>query len=693
MVIIAVSITMVSLLVLRTNTIDIGVQLGDSAANDSRQALEQAATEQLISMTYSLASMSDAELMLVQNSVQMIAFKASEIVQNPERYTPRPVALPDSVNAGVMTPQLLFAEGLNFDDIAPDAALMGNIQHLLMNIILNNVDATAAYVGTEQGFFIEVSEDSHLAPSHFDPRERPWYRSAVLSRDITWSDVFIDASSGSPGIASAMPFFDRSGNVAGVAGVGTLLDDLTEIVIGTRLGESGHNFILNEMGQIIIAEGISEDEHGNILREDLLHQENAELAMVARRMVDGESGIERIVMYESEVFIAFSPLETLPWSLAVVIEVEEVIAPALESQGRIIDMTDDALTEINIVITVVSIIFVAILFGIIPIISYWSRRFSLRLTNPITELQEGVHDIADGNLDYPIAELDIYTGDEIEDLGLSVCKMTSSLKEYIDNLQKVTAERERIGAELDVATNIQASMLPSIFPPFPDRKEFDIYATMIPAKEVGGDFYDFFLVGEDKLAVVMADVSGKGVPAALFMVIAKTLIKNNAQNGLPPKDVLETVNDILCENNDAAMFVTVFIAVLDIPTGKLTYANAGHNPPLLKRAGGDYEWLPTKRGFVIAGMEGMKYKQEEIELSEGDELYLYTDGVTEAMNPAKELFSDPYLLEVANKYKDENLKEFLGNIKKEIDIFADGAEQADDITMLVLEIKKKEKVG
>lgn len=687
MVMIAVSITMVSLFVLRTNTIEIGVDLGDSAANDSREALEQAAIEQLKSMTYTLASISDAELMMVQSSVQMIAFKASEIVQNPERYLPNPVATPTPANGGIMTPQLLFAEGLSYEDISFDAAIMGNIQNLLMNIILNNADATAVYIGTEQGFFIEVSEDSHLAPLHFDPRERPWYQSAVMHRDVTWSDVFIDTNTGSPGIASAMPFFDLDGNISGVAGVGTLLDDLSEIVIGTRLGESGHNFILNEVGQIIIAEGLLKDEYGDIIREDLLLHEDSETVMVAQRMVNGESGIERIIMDGAEVFIAFSPLETLPWSLAVVVEVDEVIAPALESQERIIAMTDEALTEINVIITVVSIIFVLVLLGVIPLISFLSQRFSRRLTKPITELQVGVHDIADGNLDYPIEELDIYTGDEIEDLGLSVSKMSSSLKEYITNLQKVTAERERIGAELDVATNIQASMLPSIFPPFPNKTEFDIYATMVPAKEVGGDFYDFFLIDEDKLAVVMADVSGKGVPSALFMVIAKTLIKNNAQSGLSPKEVLEAVNDILCENNDAAMFVTVFFAILDIPTGKLTYANAGHNPPLLKRAGGEYDWLPVKRGFVVAGMEGMKYKQDEIILCEGDELFLYTDGVTEAMNHEKQLFSDPYLLEMANKHKDECLKEFLESVKKEVDIFADGAEQADDITMLVLEIK------
>jgi len=264
--------------------------------------------------------------------------------------------------------------------------------------------------------------------------------------------------------------------------------------------------------------------------------------------------------------------------------------------------------------------------------------------------------------------------------------MVLDIDSYIDNLTKVTAEKERIGAELDVAKKIQASMLPSIFPPFPDRREFDLYATMQPAKEVGGDFYDFFLLDKNTLAVVVADVSGKGVPAALFMVIAKTLIKNNAQLGKSPKEVFETVNNILCENNDAGMFVTAFMGYLHIPSGKFTFVNAGHNFPLIKKQN-KYEFLKTKPEFILAGMENMIYSENEITLEKGDTLFLYTDGVTEAMNRENKLFSDVKLLETVDKYKDSSPIKLLPLIKNEIDRFADGAEQADDITMLALRYK------
>lgn len=314
--------------------------------------------------------------------------------------------------------------------------------------------------------------------------------------------------------------------------------------------------------------------------------------------------------------------------------------------------------------------------------------FRRMIGGPVKELTNATAKLGSGDLD---VSLSIKTGDEIEHLSRTFVSMASQLKEYIANLTRVTAEKERIGTELNVATRIQASMLPCLFPAFPNRPEFDIYATMMPARAVGGDFYDFFLLDDDKLAVVVADVSGKGVPAALFMVIAKTLLKNNAQYGKSPKEVFETVNNLLYENNEATMFVTVFMGYLNISTGIFTYVNAGHNPPLLKRPNGQFSRLPTRAGFVLAGMGDTEYDEDVIRLDVGDTLYLYTDGVTEAFNSKDQLFTEERLLDVLNKYQDCELEKLLASIKWEIDRFADGVEQADDITMLALRITKKGK--
>lgn len=295
----------------------------------------------------------------------------------------------------------------------------------------------------------------------------------------------------------------------------------------------------------------------------------------------------------------------------------------------------------------------------------------------------------DGEEHSAISKLNIRTGDEIQALSEAIKTMELEINEYIQDLTTVTAEKERIGAELNVATQIQADMLPRIFPAFPEREEFDVYATMNPAKEVGGDFYDFFLVDDDHLAVVIADVSGKGVPAALFMVIAKTLIKNHAQNQEAPGTVFTQTNEQLCEGNDAGLFVTGWMGVLEISTGKFVYVNAGHNPPLLKRAGGTFEWLKSRPGFVLAGMEGVRYRENTLQLEPGDRLYLYTDGVTEATNSHEELFGDERLQNALNEYMDLPVEQFLPKIKECIDAFVGDADQFDDITMLALDYQSK----
>jgi len=361
-------------------------------------------------------------------------------------------------------------------------------------------------------------------------------------------------------------------------------------------------------------------------------------------------------------YMSFSRLFTNGWLFSVQIPAREIFA--------------EIETRNNLFIIMITASFLTLL----ALAAYLLSRL---INRPLGQLTSGVAELGGGDLN---KQIEIHTRDEFGTLAAAFNKMTVELKEYINNLSHVTAEKERIGAELNIATQIQSHMLPYIFPAFPDRAEFDIYAAMLPAREVGGDFYDFFLIDENKLAVVIADVSGKGVPAALFMVITKTLIKSNALSGKAPREVFETVNNLLCESNEAGMFVTAFMGILDIPSGIFTYVNAGHNPPLLKRVDGEFTWLPVRRGFVLAGMGDIFYKQDEIRLNPGDTVFLYTDGVTEAADGENNLFTATRLLTVSNASKDCEPKELLLSIKGEIDKFANSAEQADDITMLALKI-------
>ena len=251
--------------------------------------------------------------------------------------------------------------------------------------------------------------------------------------------------------------------------------------------------------------------------------------------------------------------------------------------------------------------------------------------------------------------------------------------------QKAETEKaERIATELNLASEIQSNVLPNLFPVFPERKEISLYASMTPAKEVGGDFYDFFFVDDRHLAMVMADVSGKGVPAALFMMVARTLIKNRAMMGGSPSEILFDVNNQLCEGNAAELFVTVWLGILDITTGKGMAANAGHEHPVIRSANDEYKLVIYRHSPAVGAMEGMRFREHEFELKPGDSLFIYTDGVAEATNADNELFGSDRMLKALNKEPDAMPEQLLANVRDGIQEFVQGAEQFDDITMMSL---------
>ena len=318
------------------------------------------------------------------------------------------------------------------------------------------------------------------------------------------------------------------------------------------------------------------------------------------------------------------------------------------------------------------------------IIFIYSTYLNKTVLTPIKKLTDGVREIASGDLD---KKIEIPTGDEIEHLATCFNAMTSELKEYMKNLTKVTADKERIATELNVAQDIQLGMLPHDFN-F-GRKDFDIFATTSAAKMVGGDFYDFYLLDENHLVITVADVSGKGIPASLFMVISKTVLKNFATFAIAPDDyaaVVSCANNQLCQGNEEMMFVTVFFGVLEINTGRFIYVNGGHNPPVIYNTEkNSCEFLSVKKNFVLGGMEDVPYQQQEINLANGDLIFVYTDGVNEAMNIDNEEYTSEKLLEFMNATNCRaDLKDLLAAVKSDVAKHVGEAEQSDDITMLAL---------
>ena len=633
--------------------------------NDSEKALISQMEQNLNNLTTSKADLAESELGKFSGYVENFASYIHELYTNPENYKDYAVLPADAKNAGILAMQRsLTSSQIKIDDISDDVKLLGNLKHIWAPVMQENEDIiTVMYIGTEKGFLIGYDKYSDTAApkngieEYYDYTKSAWYTRAKALKKVCFTDIYMDGYDRGLTITCAAPFYDKDNNFAGVVGMDILISNLYKSIVELDLGENAYAFLVDNRGNII-----DNDKSSNTTRQ--LSRERGISPFITTEILSGKTGVS---LSPSGIYFAYTPIPITGWKFCAKIP-ESVILSPVRSVNR------------NIILTMV--LFLAAFLIIIFIVAVASRKFAKRLTNPIIALSNDVKEISQGNFDY---RAKIHDNDEIGDLAKSFNYMAMSLKDYIRDLAAVTAEKERIGAELNVATQIQADMLPRIFPPFPDRKEFEIYASMTPAKEVGGDFYDFFLIDDNHLGLVMADVSGKGVPAALFMVIAKTLIKNRALMGGTPSEILYDVNNQLCEGNEAELFVTVWLGILEINTGKVTSSNAGHEYPAIKRAGNNsFELLKSKHSPAVATMEGMKFRQVDFELNHGDILYIYTDGVAEATNANEELYGTDRMIEALNKNANANVDEILSIMKKDVDDFTGDAPQFDDITMLCL---------
>lgn len=435
---------------------------------------------------------------------------------------------------------------------------------------------------------------------------------------------------------------------------------LQNIVNSIRIGRSGYGFLLSKNGTYV-----THPKDPWIMNETIFSvaeaKEDKYLRELGRAMIRGDSGF---VPVESPLagtcWMSYAPLPSNQWSLGVLFPKGELLAD---------------IARLNHTVLFLSL--GGFLF-ILAVVVFISRS----ITKPLRELSAATREVAKGNLDAAVPS--IRSKDEVGTLAESFDYMKRSLKQYIADLTETTAAKERIESELKIAREIQMGILHKMFPPYPGRAEFDIYAMLEPAREVGGDLYDFFFIDENRLCFTIGDVSGKGVPASLFMAITNTLTKTKATQGLKAEEILNMVNHDLSVDNPSLMFVTLFLGILDIQTGELNYCNGGHNPPYLVRAGGRIEPMEPTGGLALGVMEDFAYQAKKVFLYKGDTLFLYTDGVTEAMDPRGALFSDERLRKVLRRLKDADLKDVISGVMEKVQAFAGDAPQMDDITMMIL---------
>lgn len=684
----------------RELTLSIGNEIIFQAAENSQEALIQRAKLALEQTAFDKANELDENLGKVKKDVIILSNMMTNIASNPEEYHSRNIFEPSKNDIDKITAQLLFSSEV-VDKSSPilrqEIGLTANIQDFLIQINTNSNVIISSYVASKNGFTIMVDcfagrkfQNSDIKPDFYNATSRPWYIQAKKEDKTIFTDIVIDALGGGPCIICATPYY-ANGQFAGVVGMGTFLDNINEIILNTKIGDNGFGFVINKQGQIIASPHTTGDLITGINNiKDLRQSTNTSLADAVQKIINEKAGLTEANIDGKDYYLAYAPMKNTDWYFVTAMEVDTVIAPAKETHENIINIATeymDNLSEKTKMTVIGMIISISILLFFITYIG-WS--LADYLTKPIRQLSKGVQQIAMGNFN---GKLNIHTGDEIESLAISFNAMTTELQTYIKNLEQITAEKERIATELNVATNIQKNMLPCIFPPYPDRKDFDIYAVMYPAKEVGGDFYDFYLLDENHLVITIADVSDKGIPAAMFMVITKTILKNFAMSMTSPDDfsaVVQCANRQLCENNEEMMFVTVFMGMLDLKTGKFIYVNAGHTPPMIRHKHKDdstFEYLPVEKNCVLGINEEAQFKQQEVYLKQGDELFLYTDGVTEAINKEKKLYSIERLYSNLNKINQKSsCQDILRDVKLSIDEFAQGMYQSDDITMLAIKL-------
>ena len=616
---------------------------------------------------------------------------AEEVFSQRDNLEKAPFALPDPAKAGHYTPQALHEDGVDYEN----SELLGTAARMAapMTAMCSQAEyMDNCYIGLSDGtfFLVDAKPDNKYDENgdliHIAVRERPWYTSAVESGDVQFSGVIRDTYSGDTCVTCSAPVYVR-GELIGVVAIDLFLDSMEEYV-NESAKSGGFICIVNDNGQVIFA-----PEKNPLFRvslsenaEDIRKSENTELADFISSALTSSTGMKTVNVDGTDYYMVGSPMDTVGWAVVSVVEKELIEQPAKELIAEYDEINEKSSSEYTekagkLQMRTVLVVIIILIIGI-----QISRFVSGRILRPIEAMTgEVINGAETGEL---FEMKDVYrTHDEIQVLAESIDDLSKKTKKYIDDITAITAEKERIGTELFLATRIQESMIPHIFPPFPDKHEFEIYAIMDPAREVGGDFYDFFLIDQDHLCLVMADVSGKGIPGALFMMISKTIIQSSAVLGSAASDILERANAALCANNQADMFVTVWLGILELSTGKLSCANAGHEYPALKRKDGKFELYKDKHGFVLGGMDGMKYKEYTLQLNEGDSLFLYTDGVPEATDVQQEMFGNDRMIEALNKDENANPYEVLGNVREAVSDFVGDAEQFDDLTMLCVEYR------
>ncbi|HNX17259.1 MAG TPA: SpoIIE family protein phosphatase [Methanoregula sp.] len=656
-------------------------QLGDRAVLDSTTALESNAEQSLLRLATDQADISNVVFLQVESEMNTLAGYASALQTQSGPVSSHPLySQSKRPNDPGKSSVYLLAPGVSLQDVQDELYSLATLDDVMRPLLASDPRITQVYIGTGSGI-LYVHPWVNGIPSSYDPRTRDWYEKATKTKGVSWSDPYIDASGKGLMVTCSRSVSGKGDGKTWVVGSDVTLSTINNQIINTQIGDRGYALLIDHNGNVVARPGVTAGEKEwdeSFEAENLLLSNNSALAAVARDMVDGKSGTARVPLGDGEKYIAFAPLESVNWSVAIVVPVDDVIAPAEKTRVQIVSATGETAIQLNQKMDAAKSLFVALFILLFIIVTVLSILFSRVITRPVEALKNGSEAIGAGDLGYRVQ---IHTGDEFEDLAHSFNTMAADLKNHIDELQRTTAEKERFAKELEIAKGIQQSFLPDAAPKI---SGVEIVAKNIPALEVGGDFYDFIPIGKDKWGLVIADVSGKGVPAALFMALSRTLIRASTLANADPASAIGHANQLICEDSKTSMFVTLFYAILDSKEMTLDYVNAGHNPPLLLKGTSSDVVLLKAKGIALGVTDDVDLQSVRVDLRPGDILVLYTDGVTEAINDREEEFGEERLLRLITENRALPANEIMEKILDGIYAFAGDRPQHDDITLMIL---------
>ena len=569
-------------------------------------------------------------------------------------------------------------ESITDADIRVQNEALGSLKTFFASVQSRNPDLATVYVGTKDGLLVSYDPNSEGdgSPIYYEFRESDWYANADGLRQPAFTDTYLDGAGRGLTITCYAPVYAADGSFAGAIGMDFLQQDLNEQLVNVGITYPEKAVLVSATGTVIASTG-EENTDGNAVTIDD-RESGLPLIAVSDKILSEKSGLLITEDQNDRYYVAFTGVEAAGWKLCIISPVEDIIAPAVAIRNSIDGNTEQISNTVSDGIrTIIACCLVFFAF-IVLLITYLVGKLSAKITDPLKHLEKDVMEISQGKFDQRTT---VKTTDEIGSLARAFNSMTANLQRYISQLTEATAREERISAELNLAAAIQLDALPGESA-LPERTEFELSFTMTPAKEVGGDFYDFFLIDDSHLALLVADVSGKGVPASLFMMMSKMIIKNRALLGGTPGEILSFANQQLYENNKAEMFVTTWLGIVDLQTGVLTASNAGHEFPVIRQGNGPFALFKDRHGFVLAGIETSRYRDYTIQLQPGDVLYLYTDGVPEATDGNNVLFGNERMLDALNSEDTRDCKKIVENMLGAVAEFVGEAPQFDDMTML-----------